>query len=46
MEPGFKSVALEVVLQPRTATLTDAEIEALSSKIIAAAEKLGARLRS
>ena len=46
VEPGFKSVALEVVLQPRTATLTDAEIEALSSKIIAAAEKLGARLRS
>ncbi len=43
---GFKSVALEVVVQPREATLTEAEIEALSAKIIAAAEKLGARLRA
>ena len=46
VEPGFKSVALEVTLQPREATLTDAEIEALSNKIIAAADKLGAKLRS
>ena len=42
---GSKSVALEVVIQPREATLTDADIEALSGKIVAAAEKLGARLR-
>ncbi len=43
---GFKSVALEVVLQPRESTLTEAEIEALSSKIVTAADKLGARLRA
>ncbi|MBX9708939.1 MAG: phenylalanine--tRNA ligase subunit beta [Caulobacteraceae bacterium] len=42
---GSKSVALEVVIQPREATLTDADIEGLSGRIIAAAEKLGARLR-
>jgi phenylalanyl-tRNA synthetase beta chain len=42
---GFKSVALEVVIQPREATLTDADIEALSTRIITAAEKAGARLR-
>ncbi len=39
---GSKSVALEVVIQPREATLTDAEIEALSAKIVAAAEKAAA----
>ena len=44
---GFKSVAVEVTLQPRDKTLTDAEIEALSSKIVAAAAKAtGARLRA
>jgi phenylalanyl-tRNA synthetase beta chain len=43
---GFKSVALEVRLQPREKTLTDAEIEAVSKDIVAAAEKLGAKLRS
>lgn len=43
---GSKSVALEVVIQPREATLTDADIEGLSGRIVAAAEKLGARLRS
>jgi phenylalanyl-tRNA synthetase beta chain len=43
---GFKSVALEVVVQPRDATLTDAEIEALSAKVVAAAEKAGGKLRS
>ena len=42
---GMKSVALEVVIQPREATLTEAEIEALSAKIVAAVEKLGAKLR-
>jgi phenylalanyl-tRNA synthetase beta chain len=36
---GMKSVAVEVVVQPREKTLTDAEIEALSGKIVAAAEK-------
>jgi phenylalanyl-tRNA synthetase beta chain len=44
---GAKSVAVEVTVQPRDKTLTDAEIEALSAKIVAAAEKaVGARLRS
>lgn len=42
---GFKSVALEVVLQPRSATLTDTQIDELSSRIIASVEKLGAKLR-
>ena len=42
---GRKSVAVEVRIQPCEATLTDAEIEALSSRIIAAAAKVGATLR-
>ncbi|MFT4913589.1 MAG: phenylalanyl-tRNA synthetase beta chain [Brevundimonas sp.] len=43
---GKASMALEVVIQPREATLTEAEIEALSAKIVAAAEKTGATLRA
>ncbi len=43
---GEKSVAIEIEVQPRTATLTDAEIEALSAKVVASAVKAGARLRS
>lgn len=43
---GFKSIALEVVVQPREATLTDADIEALSARIVAAADKAGGKLRS
>ena len=44
---GQKSVAVEVTVQPAEKTLTDAEIEALSSKIVAAADKaVGAKLRS
>jgi phenylalanyl-tRNA synthetase beta chain len=43
---GSKSVAVEVVIQPREKTLTDAEIEQLSAKVVAAAGKLGARLRA
>ena len=42
---GSKSVAVEVIIQPREATLTEAEIEALSGRIVAAAAKLGAVLR-
>ncbi len=43
---GAKSVAVEVTLQPRDKTLTDAEIEAVSAKIVAAAAKsAGAKLR-
>ena len=38
-------MALEVRVQPREETLTDAEIEALSARIVAAAEKaVGAKL--
>ena len=44
---GQKSIAVEVTLQPRERTLTDAEIEALSAKIVAVAEKaVGAKLRT
>jgi phenylalanyl-tRNA synthetase beta chain len=43
---GKKSIAVAVRIQPREATLTDAEIEALAQKIVAAALKLGASLRS
>jgi len=44
---GMKSVAVEVVVQPREKTLTDSEIEGLSGRIVAAAEKaVGAKLRS
>ena len=44
---GSKSVAVEVTIQPREATLTDAEIEALSTRIVAAVTKAtGATLRA
>jgi phenylalanyl-tRNA synthetase beta chain len=36
---GKKSLAIAVTLQPETATLTDAEIEAFSAKLVAAVEK-------
>jgi phenylalanyl-tRNA synthetase beta chain len=43
---GMKSVAVEVAIQPTEKTLTDAEIEALCARIVAAAEKaVGAKLR-
>lgn len=46
MADGMKSLALEVTLQPVEATLTDAEIDAVSQKIIAAVEKAsGGKLR-
>ena len=43
---GQKSVALEVTIQPRDHTLTDAEIEALAGGVIAAVEKAGGKLRT
>ena len=43
---GQKSVAIEVEIQPRAATLTEAEIEALTAKVVASAGKVGAVLRS
>jgi phenylalanyl-tRNA synthetase beta chain len=42
---GFKSLAVEALIQPTDKTLTDAEIEALSAKVVAAAEEAGAKLR-
>ena len=46
VDTGKKSVALNVVLQPVKQTLTDAEIEGISKKIIdIAASKTGAELR-
>ncbi|HEU0311452.1 MAG TPA: phenylalanine--tRNA ligase subunit beta [Sphingomicrobium sp.] len=39
------SLAVEVTLQPGEKSFTDAEIGEISKKIVAAAEKLGARLR-
>lgn len=43
---GRKSVAVEVVLQPGEKSFTDAEIKAISDKIVAAAGKVGAELRA
>ena len=44
---GAKSLALEVTIQPTDHTLTEPEIEALSTRIVAAAEKaVGAKLRA
>ncbi len=44
--PGQKSVGIEIVLQPRERSLTDAEIEAVSAKIVqAVAKRTGGTLR-
>lgn len=46
LPPGQKSVGVEIVLQPRERTLTDAELEAASDKIVAAVvKKTGGSLR-
>lgn len=45
VEEGHKSLALDVTLSPKTDTLTDKDIEAVSAKIIAQATKVGAILR-
>ncbi len=46
IDEGRKSVAVEVTLQPRDRTLVDADIEAVSARIIASTAKaVGARLR-
>jgi phenylalanyl-tRNA synthetase beta chain len=39
IEAGKKSLAIEVTLQPRERTMTDEEIDAVSSKIVGAVEK-------
>jgi phenylalanyl-tRNA synthetase beta chain len=44
---GARSVGVEVTLQPREKTLTDAEIEALSARIVGAVQKaVGGTLRA
>jgi phenylalanyl-tRNA synthetase beta chain len=44
--PGRKSIAIEITLQPKEKTLTDAEIEAFSQKLVTeVAKKTGATLR-
>jgi len=46
IEPGKKSLAVQVTFQPRERTLTDAEIEAACAKMVAAVAKAtGAMLR-
>ncbi|MBN9588550.1 MAG: phenylalanine--tRNA ligase subunit beta [Alphaproteobacteria bacterium] len=44
--PGHKSVAIAVRIQPKDRTLTEAEIDVIAQKIVAAAVKLGAVLRA
>jgi phenylalanyl-tRNA synthetase beta chain len=44
--PDGLSLAFEVTLQPAERSFTDEQIGELSKRIVAAAEKLGARLRS
>lgn len=43
---GEVSLAIEVTLQPVEKSFTDAELKAVSERIVAAAAKLGARLRT
>ncbi|HEY0116779.1 MAG TPA: hypothetical protein VGB54_13780, partial [Allosphingosinicella sp.] len=42
---GEKSLAIEVTLQPAQKSFTDEELKAIAERIVAAAAKLGARLR-
>ena len=47
IEPGKKSIAIAVTLQPREKTLTDEEIDAVAKKIVAeVAKRTGAALRA
>ena len=39
IEPGKKSIAIAVTMQPRDKTMTDAEIDALAAKIVAEVTK-------
>ena len=39
MQPGKKSLAIEITLQPREKTLTDTDIEAVSAKVVSAVMK-------
>jgi phenylalanyl-tRNA synthetase beta chain len=47
IEPGKKSIAIAVTLQPREKTMTDEEIEAVAAKIVAeVSKKTGGMLRA
>ncbi|MFT9099438.1 MAG: phenylalanine--tRNA ligase subunit beta [Zymomonas mobilis subsp. pomaceae] len=46
IDDNEKSLAIEVMLQPTDKSFTDAELQAISDKIVAAATKKGARLRA
>jgi phenylalanyl-tRNA synthetase beta chain len=47
IDPGKKSIAIAVTMQPREKTMTDAEIDALAAKIVAeVAKKTGGVLRA
>jgi phenylalanyl-tRNA synthetase beta chain len=39
IEPGKKSIAIAVTIQPRDKTMTDAEIDALGQRIVAEVSK-------
>ena len=45
VEPGYKSLAIEVTLQPGEKSFTETELKAVADKVVAAAAKLGASLR-
>jgi phenylalanyl-tRNA synthetase beta chain len=45
VEPGHKSIAVEVTLQPGEKSFTEAELKAVADKVVAAAAKIGASLR-
>jgi phenylalanyl-tRNA synthetase beta chain len=47
IDPGKKSIAIAVTMQPREKTMTDAEIDALAARIVAeVAKKTGGVLRA
>ena len=47
IEPGKKSIAIAVTLQPRDKTMTDEEIEAIAGKIVAeVSKKTGGTIRA
>lgn len=45
VEPGMKSLAIEVTLQPGEKSFSQDELEAVSAAVVRAAQKLGASLR-
>lgn len=45
VEPGHKSLAIEVTLQPAEKSFTDEELKAIADKVVAAAARQGAVLR-